>query len=391
MQMSVPDKKALKRGLALFGLLFLFSSTLSCASTKSLQKLRRSLQESPPQTIRQPSPKGYRDVRGAIHVHSYLSHDSEGRPEEILRAAAKAKLDFIIMTDHSNPKIFTEGLEGRHDTILVIRGMEIIKEEASLLAIGINAFVNHRPRPLQEVVDQLKAEGTLVFAAHPKNYPGWRKLTGLDGIEIYDIFDDATDHKARYVRYFFDILFRFNRYPDEVFLSILDRPERELAIWDRMTPSRKVTGIAGNDAHQNVRILGRQLDPYSRSFRFVNTHLLVPALDQGALLHALREGHGYISFDILADASGFFFGARDENQEGRMGDEIPFREGIALHARAPRPGRFKLIKDGAVVYGGEGTTLSFSPTEKGVYRVEWLIHRGDRWWPWIYSNPIYLR
>ncbi len=390
MQMSAPDKKILKRGLAV-GLLMLLSATLSCASTKSLQKLRRALQEPPPPTVHAPAPEEFRNVRGAIHVHSYLSHDSEGTPEEILKAAAEAKLDFIVMTDHSNPHIFTEGLEGRHNDLLVIRGMEIIKEKASLLAIGINEFIDHRPRPLQEVVDQLKEKGVLVFAAHPENYPGWRKLKGLDGIEIYDIFDDATDHKARFVRYFFDILFRFNRYPDEVFLSILDRPERELALWDRATQSRKVAGIAGNDAHQNVRILGRQLDPYSRSFRFVNTHLLVPTLDQGAILDALREGRGYISFDILADAGGFFFGARDETQAWRMGDEIPFREGIALHARAPQPGRFRLIKDGAVVYGGEGTLFSFIPTEKGVYRVEWRIHRGGRWWPWIYSNPIYLR
>jgi len=390
MQMSAPDKKTLKRGLAV-GLLLLLSATLSCASTKSLQKLRRALQEPPPPTSHAPLPEGYRDIRGAIHVHSYLSHDSEGRPEEILKAAGEAKLDFIVMTDHSNPNIFTEGLEGRHGDLLVIRGMEIIKEEASLLAIGIKAFIDHRPIPLQEVVDRLKAEGALLFAAHPERYPGWRRLTGLDGIEIYDIYDDATDHKTRYVGYFFDILFRFNRYPDEVFLSILDRPARELAMWDRETRSRKLSGIAGNDAHQNVRIFGRQLDPYSRSFRFVNTHLLVPTLDEAALLDALKEGRGYISFDILADATGFFFGALDEKQTGRMGETLSFREGIVLHARAPRPGRFRLIKDGAVVYGGEGTAFSFFPTEKGVYRVEWTIHRGDRWWPWIYSNPIYLR
>lgn len=391
MQMSAPDKKRVKRGLALLSLLLLVTAAPSCASTQSLQKLRRSLQEPPPQTVREPLPENFRDVRGAIHVHSYLSHDSEGTPEEILKAAAEAKLDFIIMTDHSNPNIFTEGLEGRHGDLLVIRGMEIIKEKASLLAIGIKEFINHRPIPLQEVVDRLKAEGALVFAAHPHNYPGWRKLKGLDGIEIYDIFDDATDRKARFVRYFFDILFRFNRYPDEVFLSILDRPDRELALWDRATQSRKIVGIAGNDAHQNVRIFGRQLDPYARSFRFVNTHLLVPTLDETAILNALKEGHAYISFDILAEATGFFFGARDENQEWRMGDALSFREGITLHARAPQPGRFRLIKDGGVVYGGEGAGLSFSPTEKGVYRVEWMIHRGDRWWPWIYSNPIYLR
>jgi hypothetical protein len=98
------QKRGLQKGLAVFGLLLLLSAALSCSSTKSLQKLRRALQTPPPPTLREPLPERYRDVRGAIHVQSYLSHDNEGRPEEILEAAAEAKLDFIIMTDHTNPK-----------------------------------------------------------------------------------------------------------------------------------------------------------------------------------------------------------------------------------------------------------------------------------------------
>ncbi|TAJ99945.1 MAG: PHP domain-containing protein [Candidatus Manganitrophaceae bacterium] len=389
MLMTPKQKRTIRKGLVVAALLLL-SATLSCTSTKSLEKLRRSLSSSPP-AAQPPSAENLLDVRGAIHVHSYLSHDSQGRPEEILQAAADAGLDFIIMTDHTNPKIFTEGMEGWQGKILVIRGMEIIQERASLLAIGMKEFIDHKQFPLQEVVDRLKADGVLVFAAHPRTYPGWRRLTGLDGIEIYDIFDDATDHKSRYFQYFVDILFVFNRYPDEVFLSILDRPEKELLFWDQATQSQRLAGLAGNDAHQNVRVLGRQLDPYSRSFRFVNTHLLVPALDPPSLLNALAAGRGYIAFDILAEATGFLYGAQDKKRDWRMGEEVPFHEGIELYALTPQPGRGRLIKDGVVVQTAEGTALSFYPKEKGVYRVEWLLHRGDRWWPWIYSNPIYLR
>src|SRR6185369_12663715 len=57
--------------------------------------------------------------------------------------------------------------------------------------------------------------------------------------------------------------------------------------------------IAGNDAHQNVKPFGLQLDPYARAFRFVSTHVLAPELTQEAVLGALKTQHAYVAFDIL--------------------------------------------------------------------------------------------
>src|SRR2546430_13378630 len=37
---------------------------------------------------------GLMDLRGVMHAHSYLSHDSDGRPQEIAAAARRAGLDF---------------------------------------------------------------------------------------------------------------------------------------------------------------------------------------------------------------------------------------------------------------------------------------------------------
>ena len=362
----------------------------SCYPVQNAKALREALQSLPPPTSTGSPPEGYREVRGAIHVHSNLSHDSKGTPEEILQAARESGLQFLIMTDHSNPLIFEEGMHGWREGILVVRGMEIIQNGTSLLGIGMKEYFNHRQMPLQEVVDQVKAQGALVFIAHPRTYRGWPGLQGVDGMEIYDIYDDAIDHKLRFIRYLSEILFAFDRYPDEVFLSILDRPARELADWDQRSSSQKMVGIAGNDAHQNIRVLGRQLDPYSRSFRFVNTHLFVPTLDEPSLLRALARGNGFVSFDLLADATGFLFGVQDAETFRLMGESAPFQKGMKLVARAPRSGKARLLRNGEVVSRAQGTTLTFSPQEKGVYRVEWLLRIGDRWWPWIYSNPIYL-
>lgn len=363
----------------------------SCSSTESLKELRSSIQALSAQRLVLPPVEGYQDIRGAIHVHSYLSHDSKGRPEEILQAATDARLQFLIMTDHSDPRVFDEGMVGWQHGILVIRGMEIIKDGTSLLGIGMKEYFDQRGMPIQAVVDRIKAQGALVFVAHPRTYNKWKGLTGLDGMEIYDIYDDATDHKIRYFRYFFDILFAYNRYPDEVFLSILDRPEKELSAWDRKTQSTKMVAIGGNDAHQNVRFFGRQLDPYSRSLHFVNTHLFVPKLDETAILGALLQGRGYVSFDILGDPRGFLFGARDGERFWLMGEEVPFHEGIKILAQSPLMGEARLVKDGKVIYEIQGKRLEYILSGPGVYRVEWFLRLGNRWWPWIFSNPIYLK
>jgi len=386
---QVDSKQNVSRWKIILLLIFpLFVS--ACYYAESARNLRAAIRSLPEQRWTPPPVEAYRDVRGAIHVHSYLSHDSRGQLDEIIGAAIQDGLQFIVMTDHATPRIFTEGLEGWQQGVLVVRGMEIIQERASLLAIGMTDYFDYRQMPLQEVVNRVKKQGGLIFAAHPRTYPGWQKLTGLDGMEIYDILDDATDHKTRYPRYLFEILFAFDRYPDEVFLSILDRPEEELNQWDHTLQSRKMVGIAGNDAHQNVRILGRQIDPYSRSLGFVNTHLFVQTLDQKSLLEALAAGRGYVSFDLLSDATGFFFGARDNEHVWQMGEEIPFQKGIQIISRSPQPGKAQLIKDGVVIQQTEGTMLSFYPKESGVYRVEWSLRLGDGWWPWIFSNPIYI-
>jgi len=371
-------------------LFFLTTLLSSCQSTASLKSLRESIHSLPQERIHWSPPPGYQDIKGAIHIHSYLSHDSEGRPEEIIDGAITADLDFIIMTDHSHPLIFKEGMSGLHRGILVIQGMEIRRDDLSLLGIGMKHHIHHEILSPQEIVDQLRAEGALVFSAHPAGEPGWQALTGLTGMEIYDIYDDATDNKYRYPGYFFDILFSFNNYPDEVFLSILDRPEKELALWDSKTQFTKLVGIAGNDAHRNIRLFGRQIDPYERSLRFVATHLYVPALNEDAILKSLAEGKAYISFDILADATGFLFGIMDEERLWLMGEEVPYRKGMRIVAHSPLKGKAHLIRNGKLIHQAEGRELTFVPEKGGVYRVEWFLYLRGKWWPWIFSNPVYL-
>jgi len=380
-------------------LIVLFSS--GCTPHFKLKSLRTDLVELKSQRLSPVGLEGYKDLRGVIHVHSYISHDSEGTHEEIFRAAQQAKLDFIIMTDHDTPGIFTEGMQGWHEDILVIRGMEMIKgchgsadRCASLLGIGLETYMDHRPLTFQQVLDEVHRQGGLAFVAHPKGWKEW-SLKGIDGIEIYDVLDDVMDRKWKFPKFFFDILYSYRRYPDEIFISIQDHPAWHLKKWDDLAQSRRVVGIAGNDAHQNVRVMGHQLDPYPLSFRFVTTHVildgLAPQRDKASVLSALQAGHAYVAFDLLSDATGFLFTVSGEGNSGIMGDEVAFTEGQKLITQLPTPGRVVLMKDGQQFRQCLCSKFDVPVEGPGVYRVEVYLPIQGRWRPWIFSNPIYIR
>ncbi|HLB01550.1 MAG TPA: hypothetical protein VJM77_00270, partial [Nitrospiria bacterium] len=261
---------------------------------------------------------------------------------------------------------------------------------ASILAIGLANYFDHRPLTFQQVLDEVNGQGGIAFVAHPRGWRDW-SLKGITGIEIYDILDDVMDKKWKFPKYFFGILYSYNQYPAETFLSILDRPDWHLQKWDQLTQTQRMVGIAGNDAHQNVRVMGRQLDPYPLSFRFVTTHVLAPQLDEASVLASLRTGHAYLAFDLLSDATGFLFAISGGGKEAMMGNELAFAPGQVLKTRLPTPGLIVLTKDGQQFRQCYCSQYSIPLEGPGVYRAEVFLQIRDRWRPWIFSNPIYVR
>jgi hypothetical protein len=381
-------------------LLFMCSALIclsGCTPHFKLKSLRADLVELKSQRLSPTGLEGYKDLRGVIHVHSYLSHDSQGTPEEIVRAAQQAELHFIAMTDHDTPSIFKEGMQGWYEDILVIRGMEMIKgcqgaadRCASLLGIGLKNYFDHRFLTFQQVLDEVHRQGGLAFVAHPRGWQDW-SLEGVDGVEIYDVLDDVMDRKWKFPKFFFDILYSYRKYPDEIFMSIQDYPAWHLKKWDQVSQSRKVVGIAGNDAHQNVRVMGRQLDSYPLSFRFVDTHVLAPEFNEASILSALRAGHAYVAFDLLSDATGFLFTVSSGGNPGMLGDEVGLTGEQVLTVQVPTPGLIVLMKDGQQFRQCVCSTFSVPAADPGVYRVEVFLKIQGQWRPWIFSNPIYLR
>lgn len=392
---------------------------------------------------RQPVPEdaGWREFRGVMHSHSELSHDCEVPFPDILRAMEAARLDFIVLSDHPLPDgraSFDAQWRGLHGGRLFIPGFEM---RDGFMPAGVRPGItlSNRTEPAL-LARQIAEHGGLLFFAHPENPRAW-ELPELAGMEIYNLHADfkrsGGSVTGALLRQLPDLVLSHGRFPDHLYRLPFRRPEEFLQRWDELSRTRRITGIAGNDCHQNVgfrgfmtpegtlrvedtsprvirefrpgpiaraalrlgfgplepgrRLFHVQFDPYERSARFVNTHVLARELTEPAVMEALRESRVFVAFDLLAESSGFRWFAEDPQGRAVMGESRPFTADVKLRALAPIPGRFTLVKDGTVVERQEGRAAQWTATGPGKYRVEVELSIHGEWTPWIYANPIELR
>ena len=386
--------------------------------------LRNSRQEIAP-------PTGWHEYRGVFHSHSLYSHDSEVEFPEILAAAKEAGIDFIFMTDHcvEGKADYSLQWRGLHDGVLFAPGFEM---SGGFMPWGLpsDTVLNcgESPEPLAATIE---AKGGVLFLAHTEEDRPW-DLPELDGMEIYNIH---TDFKGEgFGELLPDILLSIRSYPDQVLRLVFDRQDAILAHWDELNKDRRIVGIAANDAHQNngfrgyytendrfllrmtsdddvgeydlnfltrnlLRLFfgplepGRQLfrfdmDPYARSLRFVNTHILAQELSEKNLLDSLKQGRVFIAFDMIADATGFSVTAENANGTALLGDTLVLAKNTELVMASPVRCRFGVVHDGERIAEGEGRDYRFQVLEAGKYRVEAEVNVNDTWVPWVYTNPI---
>ena len=150
--------------------------------------------------------------------------------------------------------------------------------------------------------------------------------------------------------------------------------------------------MASPDAHRNIRVLGRQLDPYPLAFQLVPLYVSATDRTREAILQALRQGRVYFAFEIFKPAPGFEFRVTSEaGTSWYMGDEVPDQPGLLVEVFAPYRGSITVLRDGQPVAQAEGAHLSMSARGAGAYRAEVALSVDGQWRPWIFSNPIYVR
>ena len=379
---------------------------------------------------------GWTEYRGILHSHSHLSHDSEVPFEEILRVLKTTGIDFICLSDHTTQgrADFSLQWRGLHDGKLFVPGFEM---KEGIMPFGVaSGVVLSNQTDSAVLTRQIAENGGLLFYAHPEEPRNW-DCPQLIGMEIYNLHIDFKRRKNPLSALVPDLLLSQRRYPEHILRTVFCRPVEFLQRWDQLNQTRHITAIAGNDCHQNVgirgiytdsgtiriedtspktlkevklngftRLLARlcfgplepnrllfhiQLDPYERSARYVNTHVLARELTETAILDAVRAGRVFVGFDMIADSSGFRWFAADGTNRVVMGEAAAFSPAIQLSARSPEPCRFTVVKNGSVVHQQEGRTLDWTPTGPGKYRVEAELKVLGQWIPWVYANPIELR
>lgn len=379
---------------------------------------------------------GWTEYRGILHSHSELSHDSEMTFPEIHRAITIAGLDFICLSDHcvDGRADFNWQWRGLHEGKLFVPGFEM-KDGIMPFGVASGVVLSNRTDPAV-LARQIVTNGGVFFYAHPEERRDWDRPE-LTGMEIYNIHTDLKRLRGGLFALLPDLIVNLRKYPDHIYRKIFVRPTEFLRHWDELNRTRHLTGIAGNDCHQNVGVrafytaadtiriedtspkklqefklnwftrplarlcFGRlepnrklfhvQLDPYERSARFVNTHLLAHELSESAILEALRAGRVFIGFDMMADSSGFSWFAENANGKAVMGESLTFDNSTRLYALSPLPCRFTVLRNGAEVHQHSGRELTWTPSSPGKYRVEAELQVDGEWVPWVYANPIRLK
>lgn len=350
-----------------------------------LRKLGAAIREINSQIPNLPRPETS-EYTGVVHVHSFLGGHSSGSFQEIIDAAKANKLDFVIMTEHTEKDFDTAAmtLKGVHSDVLFVNGNETV-------AANGDRF--------------LTLPGKVSIAAYPEEFKKW-DTPGLNGVEVYNVFSNTR--RANPIMAFFDVLWSHRTYPDLLFALYYERPSENLAKWDQLLAHNRFTATAGNDAHANVglsledsagkTLAGIQLDPYATSFHLVRMHVTTAdgkVLVPEQLLEAIKGGHCFIGFDLFGDTTGFRFDVKSGAEIKTQGDEIQLQRDTRLSIHTPIATRIVIFKDGSPILNESGVTTKEVPvTERGVYRVEAYLPQieqiiGEK--PWIISNPIYVR
>jgi hypothetical protein len=134
-------------------------------------------------------------ARGVVHVHSTRS-DGSGTIAEIAAAAARAGLQFVIVTDHGDgtrpplPPAY-------HGHVLVIDGVEISTTHGHYVALGLDRAPYRLAGDAADVVEDVRRLGGFGIAAHPDSpKPGlaWRDWDApFDGLEWFNLDSEWRD------------------------------------------------------------------------------------------------------------------------------------------------------------------------------------------------------
>lgn len=387
--------------------------------------------------------RGYRPLRGVVHLHSPWSHDAcdggEGAEDldclaDLREGLCRTSVDAAFVTDHPayaahrtwEQRLFLQpgdeavtGADGAPfaNRITCEDGHQVLwlpGIEDELMPVGMDrpAADDHDEEDAilnggdAESLAAEQASGAMVLTAHTEG----RALAdlealqdaGLSGTELFNLHA-AFDPDIRVEAFGLDSLGWASQLapfasadgtaePDLLVLTVLFAQTPSLERWDALLQRGPMVGTAGTDAHQNVLKLpmrdGERGDSYRRMLRWFSNVLLVEGDAPTAPEEALRAGRSYAAFDVLGTPAGFDFWLQSGEQTYPMGSDAPqgaLQVGCpSLSDASPRGAldpeiTVTVYKDGQPWAEGCGAHPTDGP---GVYRVAVTIV------PWHLSESL---
>ena len=384
--------------------------------------------------LRKETPKTTKQnvYRGVMHVHSYLSHDSEGNLNDLIPAAKNNGIDFIFLTDHPRYQLdsFPRGYHGNYDGVLIESG----SEKHGYVCWPLDTMIIDLKTNPDTIAKNVVQQGGIVFFSHTEEPRNWAN-TWYQGMEMYNFHTDTKDESL--LPNVLNFLVNGKKYRIWAMRQMFDEQTAILARWDSLNTYRHHVGFSAVDTHENQNIRARytadgkvewvgpnadvidttdvtifnrwlfhepdvndwifklMIDTYNEGFNYITNYVFADTLSTPSLAKNIKAGHLYSAFKSLGDAKGFNFLAENNSGEVEaiMGDSISVDEFKSFNAVTPLPGHFRLIYNGDEIDNSDVDSYHYSwngPVKKGAYRLEVHILLRGKYVPWIYSNPIYI-
>jgi hypothetical protein len=193
--------------------------------------------------------------RGILHVHSYLSHDSEGTLSDIIPAAKNGGIDFIFLTDHPRSDIdtFPHGYKGYYDGVLIEPG----SEKQGFVTWPLDSAIIDWKVDKNTIAENIVSRGGLIFYSHTEEPHNWDN-PDYQGMEIYNFHTDTKDESLTPL--IINFIVNGNKYRHWALREVFDEQPSILAIWDSLNSKRKIVGFSATDTHENQNIRARYLN-----------------------------------------------------------------------------------------------------------------------------------
>ena len=344
-------------------------------------------------------PEDYVEYRGVVHIHTTYS-EGAGTPEEVLDAAKRARLDFIVITDHNSMAYWDKDRKRNSTAPLLLMGIEISTKVGHLLGLGLQQSQGQFSRDAQSAINEIRTlQGSAVIAHPTRPKTSWRDLNveGFTGMEILNMNNILSD---------ISIVRRIFLFPQAwinekgTLTSLIKFDTETIALWDSLNSRRIVAGFYGADAHGSV-FTG--VPSYETLFRIASLHLVtrrkaVDTLTENDMRTLLRKGSFYISIDGIAPSTYVDFRlVRNKTTFlgiGELCNSIHENDRLKFDAIAPEGSSIRLMRNGTLYMMFENPHFDIPLTMSGAYRVEIVIpkehnpYRDDR--IWVITNHIYI-